>query len=191
MEQPSSELVLFESICKGDKKAFDTFFEKYYSSLCAYAVQFVDLYDSEEIVQDVMVWLWENREIIVVESSLVHYIFRAVRNKCINHLNKKKIREQVHLSILNSPRKLVEDPDFYIVEELIRKIEEALQRLPETYREAFVLNRVDGKTYKEIAELLHVSPKTIDYRLQQALKILRVELKDYLPLLIPLLHMAT
>lgn len=72
------------------------------------------------------------------------------------------------------------------MEELTQKIEEALEKLPQTYREAFVWNRIDGKTYNEIATILGVSSKTVDYRIQQALKSLRFELKDYLPLLIAL-----
>lgn len=187
MNQSASDLHLFESIQQGDKMAFDTFFLRYYSMLCGYTNQFVAITDGEEIVQDVMVWLWENRENIVVESSLTNYLFRAVRNKCINFINKNKIREQVHNIIANNQEALFDDPDFYIVEELSRKIEEALTRLPETYREAFVLNRIDGKTYNEIAGILNVSSKTVDYRIQQSLKILRIELKDYLPLLLPLL----
>ena len=83
-----------------------------------------------------------------------------------------------------------EDPDFYIVEELTRNIENALSRLPETYREAFEMNRFQSMTYNEIAEKLNVSSKTVDYRIQQALKLLRVELKDYLPLLMALVRIV-
>ena len=83
-----------------------------------------------------------------------------------------------------------EDPDFYVVEELARNIEAALSRLPESYREAFEMNRFQNLTYNEIAEKLNVSSKTVDYRIQQALKLLRVELKDYLPLLMALVRMV-
>ena len=73
------------------------------------------------------------------------------------------------------------------IEELAKRIEDAVAALPESYREAFVMHRFRDMSYKEIAETLGVSPKTIDYRIQQALKQLRVDLKDYLPLLLPLL----
>ena len=171
---------------RGDKKAFNTFFLRYYPVLCAYATQFVGMNDAEELIQDMMVGIWEHRREIVVESSLNGYLFRAVKNKCINHLEKHRLHEQVHLFIAGNWQSRFEDPDFYVVEELTQKIEEALERLPQTYREAFVLNRIDGKTYNEIAATLGVSSKTVDYRIQQALKSLRVELKDYLPLLITL-----
>ena len=80
-----------------------------------------------------------------------------------------------------------DNPNFYIEEELIRKIEKSIQDLPENYRQAFEMNRFQDMTYKEIASHLNISSKTVDYRIQQALKILRIKLKDYMPLLIGLL----
>lgn len=178
---------LFESLQRGNKRAFDAFFLRYYPVLCAYATQFVGMSDAEEIIQDLMVGIWERRKEIVVDSSLNGYLFRAVKNRCINHLDKLRLHEQVHSFMAGCWQSQFEDPDFYVVEELTGKIEEALAKLPETYREAFVLNRMDGKTYHEIATALGVSSKTIDYRIQQALKILRVELRDYLPLVLALI----
>ena len=68
-----------------------------------------------------------------------------------------------------------------LAEELKERIKKAIASLPETYRDAFLLHRFEGKSYKEIAEIFDMSPKTIDYRIQQALKLLRKELGDYLP----------
>lgn len=187
MNQSVADERLFESLQQGDKKAFNTFFLRYYPVLCAYATQFVGTNDAEEIIQDIMVGIWERRKEMVVESSLHGYLFRAVRNKCINHIDKLRLHEQVHSFIAANWQLAFEDPDFYVVEELTEKIEEALGKLPQTYREAFVWNRIDGKTYKEIATSLGISSKTVDYRIQQALKTLRVELKDYLPLLLTFL----
>lgn len=184
MNKSTEDERLFMYLQRGDKKAFNTFFLRYYPVLCAYATQFVGMNDAEEIIQDLMVGIWERRKDIVVDSSLNGYLFRAVKNKCFNHLEKLRVHEQVHLLIAGNMQMKFEDPDFYVVEELTQKIEEALGRLPETYREAFVMNRIDGKTYNEIAAELSISAKTVDYRIQQALKNLRVELKDYLPLML-------
>ena len=82
---------------------------------------------------------------------------------------------------------LIDDTNFYLIEELTINIQEAVETLPESYKEAFVMHRFKNMSYKEIAEILGVSPKTIDYRIQQALTQLRIELKDYLPFLLPLL----
>ncbi len=186
MHQNTEDERLFESLQRGNKKAFDTFFLRYYPVLCAYATQFVGMNDAEEIIQDMMVGIWIRRKDIVIDSSLNGYLFRAVKNKCINHIEKCRLHEQVHTLIAGNWQSQFEDPDFYVVEELTQKIEEALAKLPETYRTAFVMNRIDGKTYNEIATILGVSSKTVDYRIQQALKNLRIELKDYLPILLML-----
>ena len=75
-------------------------------------------------------------------------------------------------------------PDYYQLEELRENIRRAVEELPELYREAFEMNRFENRTYKEIAEELGISAKTVDYRIQQSLKILRVKLNDYLPLIL-------
>ena len=174
---------LFQAVKEGDKKAFDTLFLRYYPMLCAYAKQFVDLEDGKEIVQDVMVWFWENKEMQTFDTSLKNYLFKSVRNRCLTLTNRNEIKKRIQKKIQVHMEQLYEDPDFYIVEELAGKIETAIMRLPESYREAFELNRFQNMTYNEIAFKLGVSPKTIDYKIQQALKILRHELKEYLPLL--------
>ena len=180
--------MLFRKIQRGEEKAFDVLFLRYYPSLCAYARQFVEYDDGQEIVQDVMVWLWENREMHTFEISPKSYLFKAVKNRCLTLINRNEIRQRILISLYENKQLEYEDPDFYIVEELSRKIEEALQRLPNNYREAFELNRFQHMTYSEIAMHLNVSSKTIDYRIQQALKLLRVELKDYLPILLAIFN---
>ena len=174
---------LFQAVKEGDKKAFDTLFLRYYPMLCAYAKQFVDLEDGKEIVQDVMVWFWENKEMQTFDTSLKNYLFKSVRNRCLTLTNRNEIKQRIQKKLQVHMEQLYEDPDFYIVEELAGKIETAIMRLPESYREAFELNRFQNMTYNEIAFKLGVSPNTIDYKIQQALKILRHELKEYLPLL--------
>ena len=78
-------------------------------------------------------------------------------------------------------QEMLQETDFYQLEELKRRIKEVVDALPPIYREAFVMHRFKNKSYKEIAEFLQISPKTVDYRIQQALKQLRITLKDYLP----------
>lgn len=182
----SNDEMLFQSIQAGDVKAFDILFIRYYPLLCAYAKRFVDFDDGQEIVQDVMVWFWENSSMQVIESSPKNYLFKAVRNRCITLINRNELKQRIVESLYANVQTQYEDPDFYVVEELTRNIEAALSRLPESYREAFEMSRFQNMTYSEIAEKLNVSIKTIEYRIQQALKHLRIELKDYLPLLIAL-----
>ena len=183
----NEDIQLFTSIQKGDKKAFDLFFLKYYPRLCSYACQYVNFDNSEEIVQEIMIWLWENRNMIKIESSPIPYLFRAVRNNCLRQKNRDELKNKILTILYNHTNTPYDNPNFYIEEELIRKIEKSIQDLPENYRQAFDMNRFQDMTYKEIASHLNISSKTVDYRIQQALKILRIKLKDYMPLLIGLL----
>ena len=178
---------LLSAVQRGDQKAFDTLFRRYYPMLCAYGHRFVELEDAEEIVEDSLLWIWENRETLVIESSLNSYLFKMVYRRALNKLAHIDATQRADTSFYEEMQEMLQDTDYYQIEELAKRIEDAVAALPESYREAFVMHRFRDMSYKEIAETLGVSPKTIDYRIQQALKQLRVDLKDYLPLLLPLL----
>ena len=178
---------LLSAVQRGDQKAFDTLFRRYYPALCAYGHRFVDLEDAEEIVEDSLLWIWENRETLVIESSLNSYLFKMVYRRALNKLAHIDATQRADTRFYEEMQEMLQDTDYYQIEELAKRIEDAVAALPESYREAFVMHRFRDMSYKEIAETLGVSPKTIDYRIQQALKQLRVDLKDYLPLLLPLL----
>ena len=178
---------LLSAVQRGDQKAFDTLFRRYYPMLCAYGHRFVELEDAEEIVEDSLLWIWENRETLVIESSLNSYLFKMVYRRALNKLAHIDATQRADTRFYEEMQEMLQDTDYYQIEELAKRIEDAVAALPESYREAFVTHRFRDMSYKEIAETLGVSPKTIDYRIQQALKQLRVDLKDYLPLLLPLL----
>ena len=178
---------LLSAVQRGDQKAFDILFRRYYPMLCAYGHRFVELEDAEEIVEDSLLWIWENRETLVIESSLNSYLFKMVYRRALNKLAHIDATQRADTRFYEEMQEMLQDTDYYQIEELAKRIEDAVAALPESYREAFVMHRFRDMSYKEIAETLGVSPKTIDYHIQQALKQLRVDLKDYLPLLLPLL----
>ena len=178
---------LLSAVQRGDQKAFDTLFRRYYPMLCAYGHRFVELEDAEEIVEDSLLWIWENRETLVIDSSLNSYLFKMVYRRALNKLAHIDATQRADTRFYEEMQEMLQDTDYYQIEELAKRIEDAVAALPESYRVAFVMHRFRDMSYKEIAETLGVSPKTIDYRIQQALKQLRVDLKDYLPLLLPLL----
>ena len=115
-------------------------------------------------------------------------LFTIVKNKCLNNITPKQINRRVHEPLYAKFENQFEDPDFYIEGELIALATKAIRELPEEYRKAFEMNRFGHLTYNEIAERTGVSPKTIAYRISQSLKILRTELKEYMPLFLALLH---
>lgn len=185
--QTTEERFLLSAMQRGDLKAYGVLFRRYYPMLCAYATKFVELKDAEGIVQDVMLWLWENRETQTFETSLSQYLFKTVYHRAINLIVRHQSQLRADTLFYENMQEMLQDTDFYQLEELQKKIREAVDALPPTYREAFVMHRFDNKSYKEIAEILQVSQKTVDYRIQQALKQLRITLKDYLPLILLLL----
>ena len=185
--QTTEERFLLSAMQRGDLKAYGVLFRRYYPMLCAYATKFVELKDAEEVVQDVMLWLWENRETQTFETSLSQYLFKTVYHRAINQIVRHQSQLRADTLFYENMQEMLQDTDFYQLEELQKRIREAVDALPPAYREAFVMHRFDNKSYKEIAEILQVSPKTVDYRIQQALKQLRITLKDYLPLILLLL----
>ena len=182
--QTTEERFLLSAMQHGDLKAYGVLFRRYYPMLCAYATKFVELKDAEEIVQDVMLWLWENRKTQTFETSLSQYLFKTVYHRAINLIVRHQSQLRADTLFYENMQEMLQDTDFYQFEELQNKIKEAVDALPPAYREAFVMHRFENKSYKEIAELLQVSPKTVDYRIQQALRQLRITLKDYLPLIL-------
>lgn len=166
----------------GSHKAFETLFRRYYASVCAYAARFVDIEDAEDVADDVMVWLWEKREGIDIQTTFRQYLFTMVYHRACKVAMRNRLAQDT-AAYMDEYRKRHElnEEDFMLVEELKERIKKAIASLPETYRDAFLLHRFEGKSYKEIAEIFNMSPKTIDYRIQQALKLLRKELGDYLP----------
>lgn len=170
---------------KGDTKAFDALFRRYYPLLCAYGKRFVCIESAEEIAQDVLLWLWEHREEEIIQTSLVKYLLKTVQRKALNRIEQEQVKLNADTRFYEEiVQNVLEESDLCAVHELSRKLNEAIHRLPDSYRQAFVMHRFKNMTYKEIAEELGVSSKTVDYRIQQALKLLTVELKDYLPLLL-------
>ena len=183
-----SDTCLLNRLVDGEMKAYEEIFVRYYPTLCAYARMYVKREETaENIVQDLMLWLWENRTVLCISTSLPKYLFGAVRNNCLTYLGHESIERRVLGNIRNKMCEQFEVPDFDVVEELRENIRAAVAELPASYREAFEMSRFQRKPSEELAAEQEVSPKTVDSRIQQCLKILRVKLKDYLPLLTMLL----
>lgn len=169
----------------GEEKVFDAVYRHYFRRLCAFCSQYVDEQEEiEEIVQETMMWLWENRSSLMADLTLKTLLFTIVKNKALNRISHFEIKRKVHQEIVDKYESEFDNPDFYFGNELFRLYEEALEKLPKEYREAYEMNRNHHLTHKEIAEKLNVSPQTVNYRIGQALKLLRIALKDYLPLFI-------
>ena len=167
---------------EGHESVFDAVYRHYFKKLCAFCSQYInDLEETEEVVQDTMMWLWENRQTLKAELTLKSLLFTIVKNKALNRISHYEIKQKVHEEIHQKNVSTFENPDFYSKDELYRIYRQTLDNMPKDIRESFLMNRNQQLTHKEIASILNVSPQTVNYRIGQALKILRLALKDYLP----------
>lgn len=173
---------IVSALNEGHESVFDAVYRHYFKKLCAFCSQYIpDLEETEEIVQETMVWLWENRLTLKAELTLKSLLFTIVKNKALNRISHYEIKQKVHEEIHQKYESTFENPDFYDQDELFRMYRQTLEKMPKDIRETFLINRDRSLTHKEIAAILNVSPQTVNYRIGQALKMLRQALKDYLP----------
>jgi RNA polymerase sigma-70 factor (family 1) len=168
----------------GNEAVFEAVFRQYYAPLCRYARPILDDADeAEEVVQTVFLTLWERRESLLITTSLKAYLYRAVHNRCLNRLNQQSVqanhRSQAATELYADA---VSPTEALLADELSTRLQRAIGRLPEQCRRAFELSRFEELSYKEIADHLGIAAKTVENQIGKALRILRVELSDYLPL---------
>lgn len=170
----------------GTKAEFESLFRAHYSTLCGYANTFLrDPDASEEIVQEVMMKIWVNRATIFINTSVHSYLYRSVRNGCLNLLKHLEVREEYKVwNESQGESTVLSQEDRMVASELEEKIREAIDRLPLERRKVFVMSRYDNLTYVEIAAKLGISVKTVENQMGKALKTLREELSEYLPWLV-------
>ena len=186
-----SKNIIFQDIQTGDKSAFESLFNQYYEHLCNFAFQFLkEKAASEEIVQDIFFKLWEKRTDLNIETNLKSYLFSSVRNSCLNQIKHLEIRDNYKI---HNEKEIqhTENQNFdsVIENELEFQIDEAISSLPVERQRIFKLSRFEGKKYKEIAEELNISVKTVEGQMSKALKFMREELKEYLPFLVFILFL--
>jgi RNA polymerase sigma-70 factor (family 1) len=181
----SSEKEVFKAIQTGDEKAFEMMFRKFYQPLCRYAYSYVsDHEEAEEIVQASFIGIWEKRQSIDIATSLKAYLYRSVRNASLNVIKHGKVK-QVYLqqSEFTVEKTTEATEQALITDELEQKIFSAIQTLPEQCRLIFKLSRFEEMKYQEIADQLNISIKTVENQMGKALKIMREQLREYLPLI--------
>jgi RNA polymerase sigma-70 factor (ECF subfamily) len=171
---------LYLKLKDGNEQAFKALFLKYYSAMCHFASQFLtDRELAEEIVQEMFVKIWEKRSVLNIETSVKHYLFRSVRNHCLNQIQHEKIRKQYASKVLEAAQQEINTEQYFLEVDLIQRIEKCIESLPPKRREIFRLSREQGLKYKEIADKLDISVKTVEAQMGLALKYLREELKDF------------
>lgn len=165
---------------------FDRIYVTYYSRMLRFAKEYVLFEeDAENVVQDVFLLLWEKREVLDIQVSLVSYLFSLVKNRSIDYLRHKVVAEEYRQELTFKLSALEQlNYTFTSEEDIEQAVTKAIDKLPERCREIFLKNRIEGKKYREIADELDISMNTVENQMSIALKKLRIELKDYLPLLL-------
>lgn len=176
----------FALVKNGDIKTYEYIFKKYYDRLCNYAHTLLkSKHESEEVVQQVFITIWNKREYIHIETSLQSYLYRAVHNSSLNKLKQEKIKTNHRSAIKYEMAANAEITSESVAkEELEKSLYAAVDRLPEQCRLTFQLSRFEGLKYQEIADEMNVSIKTVENQIGKALKFLRGELKEFLPLIL-------
>ncbi len=184
--------VVFEldAFRQGNKEVFNAIYNEFSDMLYHLCMEYLsDETIAEEIVQDTFVKLWDVREGIRDDLSLRNYLYTITKNYCLMQFRKKQtlIKSKKELKYIemqfNYEAMVAMADDVLQFDELKSRIDEAIEALPDKLKEVFILSRFDGLKYKEIAEQLDVSVKTVEVRISKSLSILRNELKDYLPVI--------
>ena len=189
MEQ-RDDPTLLQAIRQDDESAFDALFRAYYEPLCHYACSLTDgdLDEAEDLVQQTFVKLWEQRAAFDVQWSVKAYLYKMVHNRCLNRLRDARTREKY--KVYNAEQlEQVHEQQPGAATELSERIQKALTTLPPECRRIFELSRFEELKYREIADQLGISIKTVETQMGKALRLMRTELADYLVTLIALLQL--
>lgn len=180
---PDAETLV--ALRRGDERAFERLFRTHYAPLCGYAHTFLkDDADGEEVVQTVFLTLWEKRETLDIAVSLKAYLYRAVHNHCLNRLKHLRVRDEHAGYVLATAETGFDSATAQLIGgELEARVEAAIAQLPAQCQLIFRMSRFEELRYQEIADQLNLSVKTVENQIGKALKLLRAELAEYLPLL--------
>ncbi|WP_420581796.1 RNA polymerase sigma-70 factor [Reichenbachiella sp.] len=163
-----------------DKRTFEKVFKDYYQQLSAFAYSYVESHEiAEEIVQDTFTNVWSKSDRIEIRTAVKSYLYGAVRNACLNYLKHKKIERRYEEQEQWKTESF--ETDFLELDELQNEIDAGLAQLPEKCRQIFEMSRFEEKKYKEIAEELGLSIKTVENQMGRALKVMRFALSRHLP----------
>jgi RNA polymerase sigma-19 factor, ECF subfamily len=178
-------------LAKRDEPAFEQVFKTHFKNLHAYAYTILkDGTEAEEIVQQVFCKLWEKAGYLSITGSVTAYLYRAVHNESLNRIKHLKVRSSHQMHVAYSMKNQSDNASKKVVEaELQKKISEAMNELPEQCRTIFQMSRFEEMKYREIADRLDISVKTVENQMGKALKLMRTKLVDFLPLLILLFNL--
>lgn len=180
----------FEEWCRrlkaSDREAYAELFEEMYESLFRYVRSITsDAEAARDVTQDVFIRLWDARESLSASRSLEAYLYRMARNRAYNYERDRRTRTEKEDEVRDRSAAQPSPPSQPDAEAAAQRLENRLQRwigdLPERQREALVLSRFEDLSHDEIADVMDISPRTVNNHIVRALKHLRGRIRDYKP----------
>lgn len=171
---------LIEKLRIGDVEAFDLVYHRYAGKLYAFSLKYLRSKDeAEELVQSVFLKVWENQKNIKKDTSFKSYLFTIAYNEICNLFRRRKYQQNFFdKSMIENPEASVETEDQIDFQFVSEQVEQIISRLPEKQKTIFRKSRQEGKSTKEIADELGLSPGTVDNYISESLKFIRTNLKD-------------
>lgn len=165
-------------ISEGNEEAFKKLFLKYYNGLCRFSSSMIrSPFLAEEIVQEVFAKVWETRKSLDANGNIKAYLYQAVKNKTYDWLEKKKIEGKYLDEFALQNDEVEEENELTQKEEqFIREVQNAVEELPNRAQLIYKLHKKEGLTYKEIAQIMGISVKTVESQMGRALKLIRIYL---------------
>jgi RNA polymerase sigma-70 factor (ECF subfamily) len=178
---------LVERLQKGDVEAFDLIYEKYSGKLYAFGLKYLrSTAEAEELVQSVFLKVWENYKSLKKESSLKSYLFTIAYNDICKLFRKRNyLQKFIADTLYKNSQSSSETEDGIDYQSVLERVQQIVDKLPERQKTIFLKSRQEGKSTKEIAEEVNLSPGTVDNYISEALKFIRSRLhNENLPVLL-------
>jgi RNA polymerase sigma-70 factor (ECF subfamily) len=175
----TNDHLLWQAVAQqDDRQAFGQLFDRYYDLLCRLAGRLIGCGDlAEEIACDVLVNLWQQRHRIVLRTALRPYLMRAARNQSIDYLRQQARQLRADQADLTQVMAGSSPEEEAIFKETIQRLAQAISALPPQGQHIFRLSRDEGLKYREIADQLDISIKTVETHMRRSLIFLRQQLQ--------------
>lgn len=175
-------LETIKALREGNHIAFEELFDSCFEPLCRYSYSILrDMDEAQDVVQKTFCKLWNQRESLNIQSSVSSYLYRIVHNESLNAIHQKTSHQVHNLNYVSSTNSDENNTNEHIESSDLQKaIDKALGGLPPQCRRVFEMSRMEQLSYAEIAKQLNISTNTVENHISKALKLLRIELKDFL-----------
>lgn len=181
-----TDSTLLKSLKRGDNRAFEIVFKTFFPRLYGYAKGMVDSSDlAEDLVQETLASVWENRYMLDEKGNLKSFLFKSVRNRCLNYLEHQKVVDKyIDAFKYESASQGLYMLDFLDKSEsdeacsdMMDEVNRVLSTLSPTVKEAFTLSKFSKMKNREVADKMSLSVKTVEKHISKAMKLLKSEMK--------------